>query len=341
MNGRVIQGRFVTGRPVVAIGPGRPMPPVGPGRPTAAPAALGAGQPAAAAALRRATTTAAGPSATVQARATGDAVMVDPSVLGRTGPGQPLPPDLRGEMERALGADFAAVRIHVGRQAAAIGALAFTAGSDIFFAQGRYLPQTTEGRRLLGHELAHVVQQRQGRVRNPFGGGLAVVQSPQLEAEADRLGQRAASLRPASAAPAGPVRAGPAAPGTPQAATHPGAVQRAKVFNKPKEVKGSAAVAAKALAVRIYEDMQNQYKTWKRWHFGSLAHRGAWWGSAYPGDPEGAQNIPGNAVLALQELVKEKKASWVFSSSDSGGASFKRKTNKTNVIFIYHMKAPS
>jgi hypothetical protein len=49
------------------------------------------------------------------------------------------------------------------------------------------------GQQLLGHELAHVVQQRAGRVRNPLGIGLAVVHDKALEAEADRLGQRVAA----------------------------------------------------------------------------------------------------------------------------------------------------
>ena len=55
----------------------------------------------------------------------------------------------------------------------------------------------------LGHELAHVVQQRQGRVRAPNGTGIAVVQDHALEAEADRLGQRAAAT--VQAKPSGTV----------------------------------------------------------------------------------------------------------------------------------------
>ena len=47
-------------------------------------------------------------------------------------------------------------------------------------------PETIQGQQLLGHELAHVVQQRAGRARNPLGSGLAVVQDRALEAEADR-----------------------------------------------------------------------------------------------------------------------------------------------------------
>jgi hypothetical protein len=105
--------------------------------------------------------------------------------------GKPLPDAVRGQMEAALGADFSAVRVYVGPQAARIGAIAFTKGTDIYFAPGRFRPDTVQGKQLLGHELAHVVQQRQGRVRHPTGAGLAVVQNVALEAEADRLGQRA------------------------------------------------------------------------------------------------------------------------------------------------------
>ena len=102
-------------------------------------------------------------------------------------------------MEAAFGADFSTVRVHVGPQAERIGAIAFTLGSDIYFAPGRFQPDTAPGRQLLGHELAHVLQQRQGRVRNPTGAGVAVVHDRALEAEADRMGHRAASHR-------GPVR---------------------------------------------------------------------------------------------------------------------------------------
>lgn len=109
--------------------------------------------------------------------------------------GWPLPRDVKSKMESALGANFSDVRIHVGPEAAAIGAIAFTWGSDIHFAPGQYNPHTPHGQSLLGHELAHVVQQRAGRVANPFGTGVAVVQDQVLEAEADRLGRQAAMHR--------------------------------------------------------------------------------------------------------------------------------------------------
>lgn len=125
-----------------------------------------------------------------------DSFQVDPGRLGLGGgSGTPLPDTVRGKMEAALGADFSAVRIHVGPHAERIGAVAFTMGTDIYFAPGRFQPNTTPGQQLLGHELAHVVQQRAGRVANPYGGGIAVVQNRALEAEAERLGHRAALHR--------------------------------------------------------------------------------------------------------------------------------------------------
>jgi len=110
--------------------------------------------------------------------------------------GEPLPPGVRQKMESFFGTSFADVRVHVGPHANAIGALAFTQGSHIHFAPGQYNPSTPQGQAILGHELTHVVQQRAGRVRNPFGSGVAVVQDHSLETEADRMGQRAASHVP-------------------------------------------------------------------------------------------------------------------------------------------------
>jgi len=108
--------------------------------------------------------------------------------------GKPLPQTVLAKMEAALGADFSAVRVHVGPQAARIGALAFTTGNDLYFAPGQYQPDNVRGQQLIGHELVHVIQQRQGRVRAP-GSGTFVVNDRALEAEADRLGIMAAAHR--------------------------------------------------------------------------------------------------------------------------------------------------
>jgi hypothetical protein len=109
--------------------------------------------------------------------------------------GWPLPRDIQAKMEAALNSNFSDVRVHVGSEATAIGAIAFTWGSDLYFAPGQYNPHSHHGQFLLGHELQHVVQQRAGRVSNPFGSGVAVVQDHALEAEADRMGQVAANYR--------------------------------------------------------------------------------------------------------------------------------------------------
>ena len=106
--------------------------------------------------------------------------------------GLPLPDDVRTKMETAFSADFSDVRVHVGREASSLGAIAYTWGTNIHFAPGQYNPHTLQGQKLLGHELWHVLQQKSGRVRNPFGGGVAVVQDHALEAEADRMGIKAA-----------------------------------------------------------------------------------------------------------------------------------------------------
>ncbi len=109
--------------------------------------------------------------------------------------GRTLPESVQKKMESFFRADFSDVRVHVGPEASSIGALAFTYGSNLYFAPGQYEPNSPHGQRLLGHELTHVLQQRAGRVRNPFGAGVAVVQDPGLEAEAERMGVRVAMGR--------------------------------------------------------------------------------------------------------------------------------------------------
>jgi hypothetical protein len=76
----------------------------------------------------------------------------------------PLDAETRAYMEPRFGHDFANVRVHAGDRAAAsaktLGAQAYTIGDDIVMGEGRYRPHTPEGRGLLAHELAHVVQQQ-------------------------------------------------------------------------------------------------------------------------------------------------------------------------------------
>jgi hypothetical protein len=113
------------------------------------------------------------------------------------GSGTPLPDGVRGKMERSLGASFADVRTHEGSEAPAIGAAAYTQGSHISFAPGRYDPSSVSGQALLGHELTHVVQQRAGRVAGPQGKD-GINGDASLEREADQLGEKAARGEPAT-----------------------------------------------------------------------------------------------------------------------------------------------
>ena len=78
-------------------------------------------------------------------------------------PGRPLDAALQQDMGRRFGHDFARVRVHADRQAAAsarsVNALAYTVGQNIVFGAGQYAPTSAPGRKLLAHELTHVLQQ--------------------------------------------------------------------------------------------------------------------------------------------------------------------------------------
>src|ERR1041384_2926042 len=84
------------------------------------------------------------------------------SSILNSGRGRPLEPTVRTFMESRFGYDFGRVRIHDYPQAAestrAIGALAYTMGRDIAFRDGQHTFESEAGRKLLAHELAHVVQ---------------------------------------------------------------------------------------------------------------------------------------------------------------------------------------
>ena len=75
-----------------------------------------------------------------------------------------MPDRTRSKMESAFGADFSSVRIHEGPAARRLNeqlsARAFTVGSDVFFRRPMPSPDTSDGARLLAHELTHAMQQR-------------------------------------------------------------------------------------------------------------------------------------------------------------------------------------
>jgi hypothetical protein len=90
---------------------------------------------------------------------------IAPASVGRAlaDPGASLAPGLRQEMEQRFGHDFSKVRVHLdagaAQSASEVQARAYTAGHDVVFAEGRFAPATEAGRRLIAHELTHVLQQ--------------------------------------------------------------------------------------------------------------------------------------------------------------------------------------
>jgi len=96
--------------------------------------------------------------------------------------GEPMSREVRDFFEARFGRDFGSVKIHTDGAAAAsaeaLDAHAYTIGHNIVFAQGKYSPETSDGKRLLAHELAHVEQQA-------AGAGAPLVQR---EAAADQCG---------------------------------------------------------------------------------------------------------------------------------------------------------
>ncbi len=123
------------------------------------------------------------------------------------GEGQALPAERRYFYESRFGHDFSSVRIHAGplsaRASRTLKAQAFTRGQDVYFGAGYYQPETSRGRWLIAHELAHTVQQRGGDSRGHAG----TIQR-QTEAEAGVAGtaaSRAAQRAEFAAATSSPL----------------------------------------------------------------------------------------------------------------------------------------
>lgn len=108
------------------------------------------------------------------------------------GGGRPLTDGVRGQMEAGFGADFSGVRIHTGSESAelnrAVSAQAFTHGKDIYLGADRYDPGTMPDKRLLAHELTHVVQQT--------GTGSVRRQSNAAQAKPSGVLQRVLAFKP-------------------------------------------------------------------------------------------------------------------------------------------------
>jgi hypothetical protein len=124
-------------------------------------------------------------------------------LLGR-GSGRPLDSATREEMEDRFGEDFSDVRVHAGGSAAvsaaALRSNAFTSGRDIVFGEGFYSPGTSRGRKLLAHELAHVVQQRRGGAAPRTFDPQSAVERDAAHAAAQSAGDGPVSVSAASGA---------------------------------------------------------------------------------------------------------------------------------------------
>ena len=131
----------------------------------------------------------------------GDAAQEDPSPVRDvvSSKGAPLDPGVRRDMEAAVGHDFRDVEVHTDARAAesarSVQAHAYTVGNHVVFGEGRYQPETPEGRHTLAHELTHVVQQRQGPVDGtPAAGGVKISHpSDRFEQEAESNARRVTS----------------------------------------------------------------------------------------------------------------------------------------------------
>lgn len=125
---------------------------------------------------------------------------VSREIESRRGRGTSLDGGARADLEPRMGQDFSDVRVHTGpdadRLSRAVQAEAFTTGSDVFFRHGNYRPASSEGRKLLAHELTHVVQQR--AVPSSSSGSLVVTEpDDSTEVEADAVA-RAVTSSPVS-----------------------------------------------------------------------------------------------------------------------------------------------
>ncbi|GLR16684.1 eCIS core domain-containing protein [Portibacter lacus] len=105
-----------------------------------------------------------------------------------------IPNQVMAKMETTLNANFSNVKINTNSsKATEVGALAYTQGDSIDFAPGQFNPNSNDGQELIGHELTHVVQQREGRVKpNKSVNGMSINDDAGLEQEADKLGTKAA-----------------------------------------------------------------------------------------------------------------------------------------------------
>jgi hypothetical protein len=169
------------------------------------------------------------------------------------GEGENLTSNIQKEMDEYFGFDFSQVRIHVGPNAEektrTEDASALTEGTNIYFGLNQYQPGSPTGKRILTHELAHVIQQQ------PGNNGRRIKSPNELEAEAELTTKISAHGRPtASPAP------GSALPGVAQKATADEELRRKREQLMIKEFmeKGGGNVYPEGVSSDIYKQFQQR-----------------------------------------------------------------------------------
>ena len=164
------------------------------------------------------------------------------------GGGQPLPESVRAFFEPRIGYDFGGVLIHTDADAnklsEELGAVAFTIGKDVFFREAAYEPSSEVGKRLIGHELAHVVQQERGTKAEKESIGQA---GDAFEQEAAHVGRVVAQGQEV------PIRAAPSVP----------AIQ----LEKPEEKRAPTAEGEKSVAEKGEVISQNNDTFFRLYNF--------------------------------------------------------------------------
>jgi hypothetical protein len=111
------------------------------------------------------------------------------------GGGKSLDPGVQEGMGQSMGHDFGGVRVHTSPEADALSrqlhARAFTTGQDIFFREGTYNPASSDGQKLIAHELTHVVQQSGGGTGASLGRMTVHGPNDSFEQEADSVADKA------------------------------------------------------------------------------------------------------------------------------------------------------
>lgn len=169
------------------------------------------------------------------------------SKVNAVGGGRPLSQRDRVSFEHHLGVDLSGVRVHddaaADDAARAVGAVAYARGSDLVFRRGTFAPETASGRRLLAHELAHVVQQ-----------GAAVGPADVAGSGPGQLLQRAVDE---DGKEAGPARASESPPATPDVPPD----EAARIGREALASMGYEEVIARAVAAGLLRSAGSSEET--------------------------------------------------------------------------------